>query len=75
MKQTAVEWLKDLYENQDAYDEFILDEQWQKAIEMEKQQMIEFARNIIIDATCSVEGYVTTEKDIEDYYNETFIKQ
>jgi hypothetical protein len=38
MKQTAVEWLRDLYENQPAYDEFILDEQWQKAIEMEKEQ-------------------------------------
>jgi hypothetical protein len=72
MKQTAVEWLKDLYENQDAYDEFIIDDQWKKAIEMEKEQMIHFARNIIIDATCSVEGYVTTEKDIEEYYNETF---
>jgi hypothetical protein len=72
MKQTAVDWLKYLYENQDTYDEFIMDEQWQKAIEMEKEQMIDFARNIIIDATCSVEGYVTTEKDIEDYYNETF---
>jgi hypothetical protein len=72
MKQTAVEWLRDLYENQPPYDEFILDEQWEKAIEMERQQMIDFARNIIIDATCSVEGYVTTEKDIEEYYNETF---
>jgi hypothetical protein len=43
MKQTAVEWLRDLYENQPAYDEFILDEQWQKAIEMEKEQMVDFA--------------------------------
>ena len=38
MKQTAVEWLRDLYENQPAYDESILDEQWQKALEMEKEQ-------------------------------------
>jgi len=44
-------------------------------LEKEKEQMIEFARNIIIDATCSVEGYVTTEKDIEEYYNETYNKQ
>jgi hypothetical protein len=72
MKQTAVEWLKYLYENQGEYEEFIMDDQWKKALEMEKGQMIEFARNIIIDATCSVEGYVTTEKDIEEYYNETF---
>jgi len=43
MEKTAVEWLKDLYENQDAYDEFILDEQWEKALEMEKEQMVDFA--------------------------------
>jgi len=42
MKQTAVEWLRDLYENQPAYDESILDEQWQKALEMEKEQMIDW---------------------------------
>jgi hypothetical protein len=40
MKQTAVEWLRDLYENQPAYDEFILDEQWEKALEMEKEQIV-----------------------------------
>jgi hypothetical protein len=44
-------------------------------LEKEKEQMIDFARNIIIDATCSVEGYVTTEKDIEEYYNEIYNKQ
>jgi hypothetical protein len=43
MKQTAVEWLRDLYENQPPYDEFILDEQWEKALEMEKEQMVDFA--------------------------------
>jgi hypothetical protein len=43
MKHTAVEWLRDLYENQPTYDEFILDEQWEKALEMEKEQMIDFA--------------------------------
>jgi hypothetical protein len=74
MKKTAVEWLeivliwdpiseKDFEHNINC---------WKQAKQMEKEQMIHFARNIIIDATCSVEGYVTTEKDIEDYYNETF---
>jgi len=47
MKQTAVEWLRDLYENQPAYDESILDEQWQKAIEMEKEQACDFADYVI----------------------------
>jgi DNA-directed RNA polymerase subunit RPC12/RpoP len=69
MKQTAVEWLKDLYENQDAYDESILDEQWQKAIEMEKEQ--------IMDAWIEggEYGYLSQESDrvlAEQYYNETF---
>jgi hypothetical protein len=41
MKQTAVEWLRELYENQPAYDEFILDEQWEQAKEMEKEQIKE----------------------------------
>jgi hypothetical protein len=72
MKQTAVEWLKYLYDNQGEYEEFIMDDQWKEALEMEKEQMIDFARNIIIDATCSVEGYVTTEKDIDHYYLETY---
>jgi hypothetical protein len=67
MKQTAVEWLMEIDKSR-----AITIEEWQQAREMEKVQMIEFARNIIIDATCSVEGYVTTEKDIEEYYNETF---
>jgi len=47
MKQTAVEWLRDLYENQPAYEEYILDEQWGKAIEMEKEQMCDFADYVI----------------------------
>jgi hypothetical protein len=64
MKQTAVEWLRDLYENQPAYDEFILDEQWQKAIEMEKEQ--------IMDAFSSGEHQQGFEGEAEQYYNETF---
>jgi len=69
MKQTAVEWLADNlhYLHSTKWDDIL-----EQAKEMEKEQMIDFARNIIIDATCSVEGYVTTEKDIEEYYNETF---
>ena len=69
MKQTAVEWLKDLYENQDAYDESILDEQWQKAIEMEKEQI----KDAWIDGDNSD---CLSEQDSSDfaeqYYNETF---
>jgi hypothetical protein len=69
MKETAVDWLiGQLYAPCRGIPSHIIEQ----AKEMEKEQMVDFARNIIIDATCSVEGYVTTEKDIEDYYNETF---
>jgi hypothetical protein len=72
MKQTAVEWLIDKHfggiENVTPYFKKHIDQ----AKAMEKEQMIDFARNIIIDATCSVEGYVTTEKDIDHYYLETY---
>jgi hypothetical protein len=50
----------------------MIEQKIKSMLDKEKEQMIDFARNIIIDATCSVEGYVTTEKDIEDYYSENF---
>jgi uncharacterized protein YdeI (BOF family) len=68
-KQTAVEFLEDKLSQVLDWD---LLELFQQAKAMEKEQMIDFARNIIIDATCSVEGYVTTEKDIDHYYLETY---
>jgi hypothetical protein len=77
MKQTAVEMIFESFFDMKWEDM----QDWQKPViflqakEMEKEQMIDFARNIIIDATCSVEGYVTTEKDIEEYYNEIYNKQ
>ena len=69
MKQTAVEWLRDLYENQPTYDEFILDEQWQKAIEMEKEQIVNAWEN-------GWENDSVRDDEVESaatkYYNETF---
>ena len=69
MKKTAVEWLKDLYENQDAYDESILDEQWQKAIEMEKEQIVNAWEN-------GWENDSVRDDEVESaatkYYNKTF---
>jgi hypothetical protein len=67
-KKTAVEWLVYMLDMQDTITPLDIRE----AKRIEKEQMIDFARNIIIDATCSFEGYVTIEKDIEEYYNETF---
>ena len=69
MKQTAVEWLRDLYENQPAYDEFILDEQWEKAIEMEKEQIVNAWEN-------GWENDSVRDDEVESaatkYYNEIF---
>ena len=74
MKHTAVQLVYKLLKSglspEKVVNYLLIDEDL--VLEKEKEQMIDFARDIIIDATCSVEGYVTTEKDIEDYYNETF---
>jgi hypothetical protein len=78
MKQTAVQWLRDLYENQPAYDEFILDEQWEKALEMEKEQIIDFAMDYVNSDSigCLWDGDSAPELDIdtsaEQYYNRIF---
>jgi hypothetical protein len=73
MKQTAVEWLRDLYENQPVYDEFILDEQWEKAIEMEKEMIIETSKNSYIAGYLDNQAKVDDSSNFpEDYYNENF---
>ena len=66
MKQTAVEWLESkLYEFETIYDSLPpgLYEYVAQAKEIEKQQIIEFAKKT---------RYVSN--DIEQYYNETFNK-
>jgi hypothetical protein len=42
MKKTAVEWLRDLYENRPAYEECILEDEWEEALKMEKEIMCQF---------------------------------
>ena len=49
MKQTAVEWLRDLYENRPAYEECILEDEWEEALKMEKEQMCQFADEFAIE--------------------------
>jgi hypothetical protein len=73
MKRTAVEWLKYLYENQGEYEEFIMDDQWKKALEMEREQTIRFAmNNLENNCYATFEGSVDTHILIEDYYDELF---
>ena len=69
MKQTAVEWLKYLYENQGEYEEFIMDDQWKEAIEMEKEQIIEFSKVVLKEYKRIRPEEISTIKRL---YNETF---
>jgi len=59
MKQTAIEWLRDLYENRPAYEECILEDEWEEALKMEKEQI----------KTAFVVHYTGTA---EEYYTETY---
>jgi hypothetical protein len=40
--------------------------------EMEKKQMIEFARKVLMEAYATFSGNVTTELEIEEYYEQTY---
>jgi hypothetical protein len=69
MKQTAVEWLRDLYENRPAYEECILEDEWEEALKMEKEQMIDAWSNGWLNDYQSDED---VKNSAEQYYNETF---
>ena len=69
MKQTAVEWLRDLYENRPAYEECILEDEWEEALKMEKEQMVDAWSNGWLNDYQSDED---VKNSAEHYYNETF---
>ena len=62
MKQTAVEWLREQYDNNP--ESFITEDEFEKALEKEKQQIIDAYRfpNTLVDMSA------------EQYYNQTFKK-
>ena len=70
MKQTAVEWLRSMYESRPAYEECILDEEWEQAKEMEKKDMIEFSQQVFRNRYNEVHQSLT--KIATDTYNETY---
>jgi hypothetical protein len=45
---------------------------YNKAKQMDKEQMIKFAQIVLNKAECSHTGMVYIEEDIEDIYNETY---
>jgi hypothetical protein len=69
MKQTAVEWLRDLYENRPAYEECILEDEWEEALKMEKEQMVDAWSDGWLNDYQSDED---VKNSAEQYYNETF---
>ena len=63
MKQTAVEWLKEIYDSCNNYEKFIANIDWEQAKAMEKEQI--------------VDAWIATDNELqriaaEQYYNETF---
>ena len=69
MKQTAVEWLRDLYENRPAYEECILEDEWEEALKMEKEQMVDAWSDGWLN---DYEYDEDVKNSAEQYYNKTF---
>ena len=72
MKQTAVEWLLENL-NSEPYreEEFNYNRDcWDKALEMEKEQIIDFAYVIADDLAC---GVFRDKKDMEKRYEEFLV--
>jgi len=75
MKQTAVEWLLDnLISRPYSEEDFNHNsDMWDKAKEMEKQQITDFTNEFIEKHTFGdYEGMVQKNKTVQQYYNETF---
>ena len=70
-KQTAVEWLRELYENRPAYEQFILDEEWEQAKEMEREQIIDAHKQGVTDEYGDTLDF-SNDTSAEEYYNETY---
>jgi hypothetical protein len=71
MKQTAVEWLIDQFEKHEngQIDWMSRSATKSEALQMEKEQMIQFANSFYDE--CGMQ-YGGLEKSAEQYYNETF---
>ena len=70
-KQTAVEWLEQLYDSRPNYEQFILSEEFVKAKQMEQKQII----NAYDDASNKICLSCTDFKIGADYYQITFNKE
>lgn len=76
-KQTAIEWLMqniDINFNPKTNTISMKTDIWEKAIAMEKEQIIDFANKVLYNAECSFTGRAYLEKDINEFYKETYEK-
>ena len=71
MKQTAVEWLKEIYDSCNNYEKFIANIDWEQAKEMEKEQIIESFSHGVINHHDAFKNENKFENG-EQYYNENF---
>ena len=78
MKYTAIEWLVEQLEGDDAIIARVIglkkyNEIYKKAKEMEKQQIIDFTDNYVDNCVIPNENMaIPTIMDVPQYYNETF---
>jgi hypothetical protein len=70
-KQTAIEWLEQLYDSRPNYEKFILSEEFVKAKQMEQKQII----NAYDDASNKICLSCTDFKIGADYYQITYNKE
>ena len=70
-KQTAIEWLEQLYDSRPNYEQFILSEEFVKAKQMEQKQII----NAYDDASNKICLSCTDFKIGADYYQITYNKE
>jgi hypothetical protein len=70
MEQTAVEWLKEIYDSCNTYEKFIANIDWEQAKAMEKEQIVNAFEIGYDNGACVQEGNAIYHGS--NYYNETF---
>lgn len=79
-EQLAIEWLENELNKQKAFSVFAFEDElyfkklFQQAKIIGKDQMIYFANKVLYNAECSFTGRAYLEKDINEFYNETYEK-
>lgn len=73
-KQTAVDWLIEELGEYFPHEIGGIHLMVKQAKSMEKEQMIEFSNKVLYNAECSFTGRAYLEKDINEFYKETYEK-